>query len=63
MEILLMAIGLFLYFLPAFLAAGKKRNSTAIFWLNLLLGWTFLGWVVALVWALTKDDQQPQKSN
>lgn len=43
-----------IYFLPAYLGR-KKRNAWAIFALNLLLGWTFLGWVVALVWALTKD--------
>lgn len=56
---ILYALGLCLYFTPAFLAAGKKRNSTAIFGLNLLLGWTVLGWIGALVWALSKDDPQP----
>jgi Superinfection immunity protein len=25
------------------------RNSTAIFWINLLLGWTLIFWIVALV--------------
>ena len=34
----------------------KKRNAGAIFALNLLLGWTLVGWVVSLVWALTKED-------
>lgn len=48
-------IGLALYFLPSILGA-KKRNAAAIFVLNLLLGWTLVGWVVALVWALTKDE-------
>jgi hypothetical protein len=47
-------IGLPVYFLPTILAS-KHRNQTAIFALNLLLGWTLLGWVVALVWALYKD--------
>lgn len=47
-----------LYFLPSLIAAAaKKTNLLAIFALNLLLGWTFLGWVVALVWALTKDSK------
>jgi Superinfection immunity protein len=32
-----------------------KKNWVAIFALNLLLGWTVVGWVIALVWALTKD--------
>ena len=52
------AIFLFLaaviYFIPLILAATENRpNTAAIGALNLLLGWTFIGWVVALVWALT----------
>lgn len=42
------------YFIPSFVAHNRHhRNSTAIFALNLLLGWTLLGWVTAFVWALT----------
>jgi hypothetical protein len=42
-----------LYFLPAILAhARHTHNSTGIFLLNLFLGWTFIGWVVALLMAL-----------
>jgi hypothetical protein len=44
----------FLYFLPTFVGQSK-RNAGAIFVLNLLLGWTLVGWVVALVWAMTVD--------
>lgn len=47
-------IGLFIYFLPT-IVGWNKRNSGAILTLNLLLGWTFIGWVVALVWAMTHD--------
>ena len=49
-------IGLLIYFAPS-LIAGKngKKNTTAIFALNFFLGWTFLGWVVALVWACMED--------
>lgn len=47
-------IALILYFLPSFVGWGKK-NWAAIFILNLLLGWTFFGWVGALVWATCKD--------
>ena len=47
---------LIIYFIPSILAAQKKKkNSFAIFLVNLLLGWTLLGWIVALVWAATKD--------
>jgi len=46
--------GVFFYFIPTFAAYGKK-NFQAIAILNLVAGWTFIGWVVALVWAATKD--------
>lgn len=52
--LLAVAVGLIIYFLPSFIGR-KKRNATAITVLNILLGWTFIGWVVALVWACTKD--------
>lgn len=41
-----------LYFLPSLMARGKQHGGT-IFALNLVLGWTFLGWIGALVWAAT----------
>ncbi len=44
--------GVVLYFLPAIIAENRKHhNKGAITVLNLLLGWTFVGWVAALVWA------------
>nr|WP_320118036.1 superinfection immunity protein [uncultured Marinifilum sp.] len=42
------------YFIPTFVGWNKK-NVNAIILLNIFLGWTFIGWVVALVWAVTKD--------
>ncbi|HHM5667163.1 superinfection immunity protein [Pseudomonas aeruginosa] len=48
----LLAGGVVLYFLPAVIAENRKHhNKGAITVLNLLLGWTFVGWVAALVWA------------
>ena len=47
---------IFIYFIPSISAySSKKKNASSIFVINLLLGWTFIGWVVALSWALTKD--------
>lgn len=47
-------IALGLYFLPTFVVAARQHhNGGAILALNLLLGWTLLGWVAALVWSLT----------
>ena len=55
MEFLVPAILLAIYFLPTLVAVNvKRKNSAAIFALNLLLGWTGLGWVVSLVWRLTE---------
>lgn len=48
--------GFVLYFLPAIVAFARgKRDAGAILVLNLLLGWTAIGWVIALVWALRQD--------
>ena len=47
------------YFLPAMVAwTNGRRNTSAIFALNLFLGWTLIGWVVALVWAMTTAPAQ-----
>ena len=43
-----------LYLLPAIIAHKRQHpQHMAIGVLNLLLGWTLLGWVGALVWSLT----------
>jgi Superinfection immunity protein len=42
------------YFLPAIIAALRRlHNQNAIFLTNLFLGWTVIGWVVALIWCST----------
>ena len=48
-----------LYFWPTAVALNKKRaNTGAVFMLNLFLGWTLIGWIVALVWAMTDDGKK-----
>jgi hypothetical protein len=43
-----------LYFLPSII--GKdKRDALGIFLLNLFLGWTLIGWVVAFLWACASE--------
>ncbi len=42
------------YFLPGIVAHSRGHHQeNAIVLLNLFLGWTFLGWIAALVWAAT----------
>ena len=53
--VLITVLSLF-YFLPFAIAFNKRRaNTGAIFALNLFLGWSLIGWVVALVWALKEE--------
>lgn len=55
--IILLILVIIIYFLPSIIAGRKrKRNAGAIFALNLLLGWTFIGWVIAFIWSLTHDN-------
>lgn len=43
-----------IYFIPTIIGADHKQ-SIPIFILNIFLGWTFIGWVIALVWASSKN--------
>lgn len=48
--------GFLMYFLPTIVAfARSKRDTTSILLLNLFLGWTLIGWIIALVWAFKTD--------
>ncbi len=51
-----------IYFLPSIIAGCKgKKNAGAIFILNLFLGWTFIGWVISLVWAAIYEQKSCRK--
>jgi hypothetical protein len=47
---------IWLYFLPSTIAyRRKKKNAASILVVNAFLGWTLVGWVVALAWAVAKE--------
>lgn len=51
--ILMVLFALPVYIVPTIIAAIRQtRNLVAIIVLNVLAGWTFFGWVAALVWAI-----------
>jgi hypothetical protein len=53
--------GMCLYLLGTLIAVGRRHpNTPAIAALNILLGWTFLGWAAAVVWSLTRFDPPPR---
>lgn len=54
----LVALGA-IYFLPSIIAGSRGHMSAAaIVALNLLLGWTALGWILALVWSLNSNTRE-----
>ena len=49
-------MALAVYFLPVLVASQRKsKRLGGIFVLNFFLGWTVIGWVVALSWAAGSD--------
>jgi hypothetical protein len=55
---LLLVVAVF-YFLPSLIASGKGR-FLATFVANLAFGWTFVGWIIILIWALTPSSRAPR---
>jgi len=54
-----MVVAVLGYLIPSITAMAREhRNAAAIAALNVLLGWTVLGWIGALVWALTEPKGQ-----
>lgn len=48
----MIVVALIIYFLPTFIALfRKKKNIGQTVIVNLFLGWTFFGWIVALIMA------------
>jgi len=52
--VILILVAFVLYFLPS-IVGWDKRNAGGIIVLNLFLGWTLIGWVAALIWAVSSD--------
>ena len=58
--ILILGIGLGIYLIPTIIAFARKVPSTlSVAVLNIFLGWSIIGFVVALVWALKNYDYVP----
>ncbi len=54
-------VSLLVYFLPTIIALifGCDRTGS-VFVMNLFLGWTFIGWVWAFIWAVSPRREQQQ---
>ena len=63
MELFLVVVcGIAIYFAP-WIVAGMRgaRNQAGIVVLNIFLGWTLIGWVGALVWAVIDPAQEVER--
>jgi len=57
---LLVIVGLVVvvYFLPSLVALGRRNpDINSVFLINLWLGWTIIGWITAIGWALDRKNQ------
>jgi hypothetical protein len=57
--VIIAIVSLVFYFLPTFIAFRRGHpNAAPIAVINILLGWTAVGYAVALAWSLTHFDRQ-----
>ena len=56
-SLLLGILILAIYFLPSIIGYNH-RNANSICLLNLFLGWTAIGWIVAMIWAVSEDKKE-----
>ncbi|MDR6517281.1 superinfection immunity protein [Chryseobacterium camelliae] len=62
-HVLILLLFIPIYFIPTFIALNRKKsNAGAIFALNLFLGWALIGWIGALIWSLSKDKTDQQRT-
>ncbi len=56
---IMLFMGLAVYFIPVIVAYIRKHcDIIPITILTIMFGWTFLGWLAALLWALNSDVQE-----
>lgn len=61
-QIIIIAIVLLLYFLPYLIARLRNlKNKRSVFFLNLFLGWTIVGFFVLLFYASLNNTHAPKK--
>ncbi|KQR78972.1 hypothetical protein ASG35_09155 [Burkholderia sp. Leaf177] len=61
-QALIAVVAMVVYFTPSIVADRRgRRNVLLLALMNALLGWTIVGWLSALYWALHRDS--PKKVN
>jgi hypothetical protein len=56
--VVLLVLIVVLYLLPTLIAFGREHpQRTTVALLNIVLGWTLIGWIVVFVWALLVEGE------
>lgn len=51
-------VTMLIYFFPAIISIKTNtREATIIFLINMITGFTIIGWVICLIWALSNSDK------
>lgn len=62
LSFILMIGVMLLYFAPSYIAYTRNhKNGLPIFFVNLIFGFTLIGWLVAFIWAFTDNVAIPVK--
>jgi hypothetical protein len=53
----LVLFGMIIYLSPIVIAAlRRKQNLAPLLLVNILLGWTVIGWIICVIWAFSEDN-------
>jgi Superinfection immunity protein len=60
LTLLLVLLAAILYFIPTGIANQRRvKNRGSIIFINIVFGWTVLGWIAALLWAIMEAPEEP----
>ena len=58
-DMVLLLVLYVVYFVPTIVALARNcAKKAGIIVLNVFLGWTLIGWVLALVWAVSDSEEK-----
>jgi hypothetical protein len=60
LSLILLILAAIFYFIPVVIASKRDtQHFGTIFFINFVFGWTVLGWVAALIWAIVEKPKEP----
>ena len=63
-SVLIVFVCLVLYLLPSLVARHRKhKNGIPILLINICLGWSVIGWLIALIWSASSYVEETQFIN